>query len=178
MTTKTKTKRICRTYTAEDRREAAKHYAIIGTLRGTERQTGIPAETLCEWQDRPEWQQTVTQCRTSLTQEHIQSYLNLITQAQEAAATRLREGDEVVINRGRDGVEIVKRAVNGRDAMIMASIATERAQLLQRLPTSINANDDRLERIANRLIDTLNGAKGGRVIEHEAGTDPIPPAAE
>ena len=174
----TKTKRICRTYTDEDRREAAEHYAIIGTLRGTERQTGIPAETLCEWQDRAEWQQTVTQCRTSLTQEHIQSYLNLITQAQEAAATRLRDGDEVVINRGRDGVEIVKRAVNGRDAMIMASIATERAQLLQRLPTSINANDDRLERIANRLIDTLNGAKGGRVIEHEAGTDPIPPAAE
>ena len=169
MSEPTKTKRIIRTYTDEERREAARQFAIIGSLQATERQTGIPRETMREWQDNsPVWQQSLAECRQSLTQDHIQSFQLLVTKSQQAALDRLEHGDEVVINRGMDGVEVVKRAVSGRDAMIMASIATERSQLLQRLPTSIHAGDDRLERIANRLIDTLNSARGGgRVIEHD-----------
>lgn len=139
--------RQIRTYTAEDRRQAAALFASLGTFQAVADATGITRQTISGWQEDAEFIAALNECRRQLTQEHINVYQKIITKAQETVLDRLQYGDEVLT---KDG-SIARVAMKGKDAAVVMAIANDKAQILQNKPTSISATDDRLARIAERL---------------------------
>ena len=167
-----KTSRKTRQYTPDDRRAAARAFASTGSITRASKLVGIPHPTIYGWSESDEdYIATLNSCRQSATQAHVQTYLNLITQAQEQMADRLENGDYC----HRHG-ELHRIPVSLMAAASAMSICQDKAQLLQRRPTSITAGEDRLEALAQRLGEIARAAQAktveGEVMPSKAPASP------
>ena len=166
-----KTTRKTRQYTPEDRRAAARAFAATGSTDRASKLVGIPRPTIHTWGVQDEdYIATLNACRQSATQEHVQTYLNLIAQAQEQMADRLENGDYC----HRHG-ELHRIPVSLMAAASAMAICQDKAQLLQRRPTSITAGEDRLEALAQRLGEIARAAQA-RTVEGVVMPSKAPPA--
>ena len=149
-----------RSYTSEDRRLAASLFAQYGSYVEVSDRLDIPISTIRGWQDDEEYTAALVISRSVITQEHIQRHLNNITLAQHELADRLENGNEV---QAKDG-SLVRIKVDAKSLAVIASIATQNAQLLQHRPTSISGNiDARLLAIAETLARAARDAEARTV---------------
>lgn len=151
----------CKEYTIEDRRKAAALFATLGSYKMVARKLGISDSTLHYWKNDDEWQATLATCRAALTDEHIQTHLNLVTKAQQVVADRLENGDTKVV-----AGELQRVPVSLKDAVLAMGIAQDKAQILQMKPTHISATDDRLLKLAEKL-GSIARQQEARTVEGE-----------
>ena len=120
-------------WTREQKSQAAIQYAIEGNLLKIEREQSIPHQTLGGWKDKEWFNEIVGKVRHEKQQEHICQY----TQAVDEALAKTRE--------------LIPTMKNAKDAMLVACMATDKAQLLQGLPTSIRGDSSTVQALADEF---------------------------
>jgi hypothetical protein len=116
-------------YTDEQRTAAAIQYAIEGNLLKVEREQGIPESTIRSWRNSDWWLEIITKVRAEKADEHIAQYTQIVDKAQQVTMDKL--GD-----------------ATAAQAHLIACQATDKAQLLQGLPTAIRGESDSIKKLA------------------------------
>jgi len=120
-------------YTDEQRTQAAIQYAIEGNLKKIEREQGIPNTTLSHWRLHSDWwDEAVARVRAEKADEHIAQYLQTVSVAQEITLAKLPEA-------------------SAAQAHLIACQATDKAQLLMGLPTSIRGDSSTVQALADEF---------------------------
>ena len=119
-----KTKQVKkRTYSNEERSQAAIQYAISGSLAQVERKLGIPDSTLCEWKQTEWWDALTGEIRSEKTNEHRAQYSQLVDEA--IAVTRLKLPE-----------------ATAAQAAVISGVAFDKIRLIDNMPTSIGGNSN------------------------------------
>ena len=127
-------------YTNDIKTEAAIQYAIKGNQAYVSRILDIPEPTLSEWRKSDWWQSLVDEVRSQKQDEHIARYHMLTDKALSKADQALDELD------GKLSAGDVKSLV------VTAATATDKARLLQSLPTTIRGDSSTI----NSLVAQFN----------------------
>ena len=123
-----------RSYTDDQKINAAVLYAHKGTFCAVARDTGIPRTTLIGWSKQAIWDDAVVKARHQISEHILAQNLAIATKANEVVLDRLENGDSVVT---KDGV--ISVPMKGRDAAVVGGIMQDKAARGLGLPTQIHA---------------------------------------
>ena len=138
-------------YTDEQRYQAARQYAINGTMSSVSRELDIPETTLGMWKKTEWWDEINAEMRTIKAAEHRAAYSQLVEAAQ------------------RKALELVPTMTNAKDALMVAAISTDKLRLADNIPAPTNAGGaSALEALAKRFEQL---ARDNRVIQVVDKTD-------
>ncbi len=110
-------------YTDNQRESAAIQYAVSGNMKAVSKAVGIPRSTLIGWRDTDWWTEIISAVINEKREQHIAQYTRIVDKAQSVTLAKL------------DGS-------SASQASLIACQATDKAQLLAGLPTSISSNHD------------------------------------
>ncbi len=123
-----------RSYTDDQKINAAVLYAHKGTFCAVARDTGIPRTTLIGWSKQALWDDELVKARHQISEHILAQNLAIATKANEVVLDRLENGDSVVT---KDGV--ISVPMKGRDAAVVGGIMQDKAARGLGLPTQIHA---------------------------------------
>ena len=127
-------------YTADQKTDACVRYAIKGTLAAVSRDTDIPETTLSNWVKSDWWQSLLVEIRAQKQDEHISRYHSLTEKA-------LNKADKAL-----DSLPEQLDATAIKNLVTTAAVSTDKARLLQSLPTSIRGDSSTV----NSLVEQFN----------------------
>lgn len=126
-------------YSTEQKIDAITTYFMCSTLRGTERATGIPHNTLHFWRHNSPWWDTALEHIRAENMDRFDSRTtNIIDSACNEMHDRIKEGDSHVL---RDGT-IIKKPIGFKDLAIGMAVAFDKRQIARKLPTAITTSTD------------------------------------
>jgi hypothetical protein len=122
-------------YTDEDRKTAAIHYAIKGTLAAVERDTGIPDATVQVWTKTDWWETLISQARAEMEDQFRGKCHQVVEKATNETLDRLEHGDYMLDKEGNKK----RLPMKGRDTAVIGAMYYDKLRLSLNLPTSITA---------------------------------------
>lgn len=114
-------------YTDEERRMAAAHHAVLGSMAEVSRRAGTPETTLSGWRKQAWWMELVAAVRSEHDDLLGSRMTGLIDDTLEALRYRLQNGEDVLT---KDGARRVK--VRSRDLAIRISLRPNDPRLATR----------------------------------------------
>lgn len=150
-----------RHYSLEEKRHAARTYAIEGTLTRTSQLLDIPIATIHCWKTETEWWGREIEAfqneYAEITKANARKVIDL---SFRETIDRLEYGDYKVVDK-----KVQRLPVSGKEAATIGAIWLDKHQILNNQPTSItsNAADARITEFLNKfgqLGDTMKEAQG------------------
>jgi len=112
-------------YTDVQRKEAAALYLHLGVFSKVAEVVQVPERTIRDWAVTDWWEQVCSDLRGEITAQSRAKWAQIIDIAQDSAIKSLKSGD-----------------VRGKDAVVMAAVAQDKARILDNLPTKLTASVD------------------------------------
>ena len=135
-------------YTAEEKMQAVVAYITTGTSKQAAKYCVVPPNTIRYWKASATWWPEAVAYARQMKQEELDARMTrVIDLAVGEVEDRLINGDEVV----RQGGEIVRKKMGGKEAATTAAILFDKRALIRGEPTS------RTERVS--VDDQLNQLK-------------------
>lgn len=135
-------------YTEFERAQALAVYAVSGSVRSAERETGIPKGTIGRWIEDEEGIDLVQRLRTALKERTSWRWVQIVEEAQRQMMQRLEYGDPHVMKGGN----IVYHPVKAKDVTLMASVAQDKLTLMTNGLEASRATGKQLAALAERLL--------------------------
>lgn len=143
------TSRKTRQHPKRIRERAAFLYVQLGSYEAVARELGISSKsTINYWAEgtdanREEWASWIDRFQTEYDAETMAQLRSVVRQGYSEALDRLQNGDVVLTKDGQERVPM-----KGKDAAVIASIATDKLRLASGKPTRITATTDALGKAA------------------------------
>ncbi len=129
-----------RSYTNDQKINAAVLYAHKGTFCAVARDMGIPRTTLIGWSKQALWDDAVVKARHQISEQILAQNLQIATKAGERVLDSLENGDEKLVWDKDKAEHVIKRVKpSGKDSMVISGIAQDKAARGMGLPTQIHA---------------------------------------
>lgn len=119
-------------YSDAKRQQAIIGYALSGNAAYTGREINVPKNTVIEWTKQSWFIDALVQVRAEKSHEHIAQYTQIVDKAQAQTLLELPNA-------------------TAAQASIIAATATDKAQLLMGLPTSIRADSSTVNDLAKQF---------------------------
>lgn len=158
-----------RTYTEQDRLAALAIVAETGNGKLAARQTGIPPSTVAGWVRQAEEDQTLDRLRAAVRYRLGHAYVDTAERALQVLQQRLDTGDPHVLRDGR----IIYRPILARDAVMIASICTDKHALITGGLSGSRHVDRSLAALADSLVSAMRMSRA-----RAAAVDAVPGSAE
>ena len=130
-----------KTYTLEQKQEAATMYAVLGSVSKVARKLDYPVPTVQSWStDWDGWVTTVTNVQEEKAAEHRAKYSAIVDEAQKQTLAKLPEATAAQAN-------------------IIAATATDKIRLLDNKPTHISGKADSIEALSDEFIKLARSVK-------------------
>ncbi len=129
-----------RSYTDDQKINAAVLYAHKGTFCAVARDMNIPRTTLIGWSKQGLWDDAVVKARHQISEQILAQNLQIATKAGERVLDSLENGDEKLVwdkDKGEHVIKCVKPS--GKDSMLISAISQDKAARGMGLPTQIHA---------------------------------------
>ena len=126
-------------YTDDVRKQAVALYAIKGTISYVSRELCISQQTLHDWKKQDWWHTLLEQVRNENQDEHISSYHEITRKA-------LAKADQAI-----DSLPDDLTAADIKALVVTGATATDKARLLQNMPTSIKGDSSSMQELADQF---------------------------
>lgn len=124
-------KRITKSYSQEDKKQAALVFTVEGLASRTSRKTNIPETTISFWVNSDWWPAMLAEARREKQHELDAAYTRIIDNATAGTLERLDKGDAVHYKG-----EVFFKPMSGKDCIMTAAIAHDKRALMRGDPTS------------------------------------------
>ena len=145
-----------RSYTDDQKINAAVLYAHKGTFSAVARDTGIPRTTLIGWSKQALWEDELVKARHQISEHILAQNLQIATKAGERVLDSLKNGDEKLVWDKTKNEYVTKRVKpSGKDSMVISGISQDKARVQLNLPTSIlssQASDAQIKAVMDKCF--------------------------
>jgi hypothetical protein len=133
-------------------------YAETGSTQTAAHETGIPRTTIDNWVRRdPDIDSKLDALRQALRTEIAHRYAQVAIKATTELLDRLENGDELIDKEGNS----YRRKVPAHDLAFIASVATDKHARLTGTMGKVNAEDQTLTRLAEKLVKAIDTTRRG-----------------
>jgi len=132
-----------RSYTLEEKYEAAAAVVVSGTAEGASRQTGFPASTIRAWSQDEDFKILCQEVRAKYGDEIKGNLARIVKEGTVEIMDRIKDGDHVFDKKGN----VIRKKMSGRDLTIATGTMFDKLRVIEGQPTHIVHQSDGLSRI-------------------------------
>lgn len=155
-------------YTEEQKTLALAVYAESGSLQTAADQSSIPRNTIRYWiENDPEIDSTLDTIRRAIRERAAFLFAEISVRSAEELLDRVTNGDYHVDREGN----ITRRPIPGRELAFIMSMSTDKHALVTGTMTRVNAEDQALTRIADKLVKAIEARRRPTQVVEEASGD-------
>jgi len=153
-------------YSKDVKQELIATYYVIGNVKKTAKQLGIPEKTAWEWVNSDWGESLLAVLHDEHAPELDANYRKIIKKANAELLDRLDNGDEVLDKAN----EIIRLKISGKSLATIGAICFDKRQILNNMPTNISTSMDNAA--LNKLQQQFQQlSRQSKVIEGEVITD-------